>query len=40
MTLEWQYVDHALPFLLEGTLTTVAVSLLAVVLGLASSASS
>jgi polar amino acid transport system permease protein len=34
MTLEWQHVDHALPFLLEGTLITVAVSLLAVVLGL------
>lgn len=34
MTLEWKYVDHALPFLLEGTLVTVAASLLAVVLGL------
>jgi His/Glu/Gln/Arg/opine family amino acid ABC transporter permease subunit len=34
MNLEWQQVDHALPFLLEGTLITVAVSLLAVVLGL------
>ena len=34
MTLEWQYVAHALPFLLEGTLSTVAVSLLALALGL------
>jgi len=34
MTFEWKYVDHALPFLLEGTLITVAVSLLAVALGL------
>jgi His/Glu/Gln/Arg/opine family amino acid ABC transporter permease subunit len=34
MTLEWQYVAHALPFLLEGALITVAVSLLAVALGL------
>jgi His/Glu/Gln/Arg/opine family amino acid ABC transporter permease subunit len=34
MTLEWQYLAHALPFLLEGALITVAVSLLAVALGL------
>ena len=34
MTLEWKYVDHALPFLLEGALVTIAASLLAVVLGL------
>ena len=29
MTLEWQYVSYALPFLLEGALSTVAVSVLA-----------
>jgi His/Glu/Gln/Arg/opine family amino acid ABC transporter permease subunit len=34
MTFEWQYVVHALPFLLEGTLVTISVSLLAVGLGL------
>jgi His/Glu/Gln/Arg/opine family amino acid ABC transporter permease subunit len=34
MTLEWQYVAHALPFLLEGMLVTIEVSLLAVALGL------
>ncbi|HTR83214.1 MAG TPA: amino acid ABC transporter permease [Reyranella sp.] len=34
MTLEWRYVEHALPFLLEGTLITIAASLLAVALGL------
>src|ERR1700761_8779422 len=34
MTLEWKYVEHALPFLLEGTLYTVSASALAVVLGL------
>jgi His/Glu/Gln/Arg/opine family amino acid ABC transporter permease subunit len=34
MTLEWKYVEHALPFLLEGTLTTIGASLLAVALGL------
>jgi len=34
MILEWQYVTHALPFLLQGALVTIAVSLLAVLLGL------
>ena len=34
MTLEWQYVAHALPFLLQGALVTITVSLLAVMLGL------
>ena len=34
MGLEWQYVDHALPFLLKGALVTLEVSSLAVLLGL------
>src|SRR5580692_9402706 len=34
MTLEWKYVTQALPFLWEGTLVTIAASLLALALGL------
>jgi His/Glu/Gln/Arg/opine family amino acid ABC transporter permease subunit len=34
MVLEWQYAAHALPFLLKGAFVTIAVSLLAVLLGL------
>jgi His/Glu/Gln/Arg/opine family amino acid ABC transporter permease subunit len=34
MSLEWQYVTHALPFLLKGALVTLEASTLAVFLGL------